>query len=124
MRCLSLLTLLAAGLVVGCGPEINREELGEVHFEVPNVPGSAGVYSLPPDLLPPESAEKSDSVDAKSGDDRAAKQDAAQADDSGETESNNGATEKGESGKGDAEKDAEKQGKSTDRGDKTDATSE
>jgi hypothetical protein len=39
--------LLAAGLLVGCGPAVPRDELGEVIFEIPRVPGADKPYPLP-----------------------------------------------------------------------------
>lgn len=32
----------------GCGPAVSDRELGEVIFEVPQVPGSEAAYVLPP----------------------------------------------------------------------------
>lgn len=39
--------LLAFLPLYGCGPEVSRDELGEVVFEVPVVPGAEEAYPLP-----------------------------------------------------------------------------
>lgn len=47
------LTALALTLTIGlpawsgCGPELSPSELGEVHFEIPKVPGAESAYVLP-----------------------------------------------------------------------------
>lgn len=48
MRLLVLATLfLMLAACGGCGPALSREELGEVHFELPAVPGADEPYELP-----------------------------------------------------------------------------
>lgn len=42
-RSISILLLLAAG----CGPAVDSEELGQVVYEVPMVPGAETPYPLP-----------------------------------------------------------------------------
>jgi hypothetical protein len=45
--CWLWLVILTSTLVAGCGPQVSREELGEVEFEVPQVPGATRPYELP-----------------------------------------------------------------------------
>jgi hypothetical protein len=45
--CLLTMSLLACALTNGCGPQVSREELGQVEFEVPKVPGASQPYQLP-----------------------------------------------------------------------------
>jgi hypothetical protein len=49
-RFLCLLFLLAS--LVGCGPQVSREELGTVLKELPKVPGAGQPYEMP-ELGPP-----------------------------------------------------------------------
>jgi len=46
------------GATLGCGPEVPREQLGHVVFEVPVVPGAEKPYPLemPPEQAPPPDA--------------------------------------------------------------------
>ena len=44
---LILLASLATGLLAGCEPAVPRDELGEVEYKVPAVPGSEEPYKLP-----------------------------------------------------------------------------
>ena len=40
--------ILAATLaLVGCGPDLEREEFGKVHYKLPDVPGAEEPYELP-----------------------------------------------------------------------------
>ena len=42
------LCVFAATLVlVGCGPDLEREEFGKVHYKLPDVPGAEKPYDLP-----------------------------------------------------------------------------
>jgi len=50
---LLLAVLLVVPLAVGCGPAIPSEELGDVVFEVPKVPGAEEPYPLPESKAPP-----------------------------------------------------------------------
>jgi hypothetical protein len=34
-------------MICGCGPRVSREDLGEVEFKVPQVPGATQTYQLP-----------------------------------------------------------------------------
>jgi hypothetical protein len=67
MKFLHFVLLSAACLLAGCGPQLSREELGEVIFNVPSVPGSATPYPLPadeaqerPEASPPDKDDKSE----------------------------------------------------------------
>lgn len=44
---LKIAAVALAACWVGCGPRISDEELGEVIFEVPKVPGAEEPFSLP-----------------------------------------------------------------------------
>jgi hypothetical protein len=61
----SCATLLCALLwiIVGCGPGVPEDELGNVVFEIPEVPGSEVPYELP-EIEPTEPAETEPTGDA------------------------------------------------------------
>ncbi len=39
------------GLTTGCGPEVPEEELGQVEFRVPDLPGAEEPFALPPEVI-------------------------------------------------------------------------
>jgi hypothetical protein len=43
-----LLPVAVLLVVPGCGPQVAREDLGKIVYEVPKVPGSDKPYPLPP----------------------------------------------------------------------------
>jgi hypothetical protein len=46
------------GTINGCGPRVSNEELGEIQFEIPKVPGSEQPFPLPSDLPDPAPGEE------------------------------------------------------------------
>ena len=46
-RCHGFVLCLALAMLPGCGPRLDQEDLGEVVFEIPNVPGADKPYPLP-----------------------------------------------------------------------------
>ena len=55
LLCLLILILLV--LVGGCGPELSKQELGTVVFEIPKISGSEGPYPMP-QLQPPPAVQE------------------------------------------------------------------
>jgi hypothetical protein len=55
---ISLIPLLAVASFSGCGPAVSDDQLGEIHYTMPAVPGAEKPYELP-DLgeAEPEKAE-------------------------------------------------------------------
>jgi hypothetical protein len=53
-----LVPLLAAASFSGCGPAVSDDQLGEIHYTMPAVPGAEKPYELPElDEAEPEKAE-------------------------------------------------------------------
>ena len=46
-RCHWFALWLSVALLPGCGPRLDKEDLGEVVFEIPDVPGAKQPYPLP-----------------------------------------------------------------------------
>lgn len=60
IRGLVLTGFLAALLTPGCGPSLTQEELGEIEYRVPKIPGAKEPYPLPPPVANPEAEATSD----------------------------------------------------------------
>ena len=65
--CLLMMSLVVCVLTSGCGPQVSREELGQVEFEVPVVPNASQTYQLPDFTQPYEKAAREASTDKASG---------------------------------------------------------
>jgi hypothetical protein len=65
--CLLTMSLVVCALASGCGPQVSREELGQVEFEVPEVPGSNQTYQLPDFSQPYEKAAPNATADKPAG---------------------------------------------------------
>lgn len=55
------LLIVTSAVWTGCEPSVDRDELGEVIFEVPDVPGADEPYKLPPPPAEPSETPDPDS---------------------------------------------------------------